>query len=81
MISVKEAREQSDQNFKSKLDEEIKMIEQKILQATTQGKYCVTIEPCISTSAKQMLKQLKYKVKDGQHYNGYFCEPYTYIKW
>ena len=81
MISAKEARKQSEQYFKSELDKEIEMIEQKILYATTQGKNCVTIESGISTNTEKMLKKLKYKVKCGLHYNGYFGEPYTYIKW
>ena len=77
MISANQAREQSEHYFESKLDKEIEMIEQKILYATTQGKNCVYIEPAISTSAKQMLKQLGYKVEYGQQYN----ESYTNIEW
>ena len=77
MISANQAREQSEHYFESKLDKEIEMIEQKILYATTQGKNYVYIEPAISTSAKQMLKQLGYKVEYGQQYN----ESYTNIEW
>ena len=77
MISANQAREQSEHYFESKLDKEIEMIEQKILYATTQGKNCVYIEPAISTSAKQMLKHLGYKVEHGQQYN----ESYTNIGW
>lgn len=80
MISAKEARKQSEQYFKSELDKKIEMIEQKILYATTQGKNCVTIKFDISANAIQILKQLKYKVKEGQQYNGYVGEPYTYIE-
>ena len=77
MISAKQAREQSEHYFESKLDKEIEIIEQKILYATTQGKNCVYIEPAISTSAKQMLKQLGYKVEYGQQYN----DTFTKIEW
>lgn len=77
MISAKQARKQSEQYFQSELDKEIEMIEQKILYAITQGKNCVYIESAISTSTKQMLEQLGYKVKYGQQYN----ESYTNIEW
>lgn len=77
MVSAKQARKQSEQYFQSELDKEIEMIEQKILYATTQGKNCVYIESAISTSTKQMLEQLGYKVKYGQQYN----EIYTNIEW
>ena len=77
MISANQAREQSEHYFESKLDKEIEIIEQKILYATTQGKNCVYIEPGISTNAKQMLKQLGYKVEYGQQYN----TSYTNIEW
>lgn len=77
MISAKQARKQSEQYSKSELDKEIEMIEQKILYATIQGKNYVYIEPAISTSAKQMLKQLGYKIEYGQQYN----ESYTNIEW
>lgn len=81
IISAKEARERFEQYCQSELDKEIETIEQKILYAVAQGKNYVTIESGISTSAEKMLKKLKYKVKDGLHYNGYFGEPYTYIEW
>lgn len=77
MISAKEARKQSEQNFKSRLDEEIEMIEQKILNEITQGKCHVNFAPAISTDAKQILEKLGYKVKYGQQYN----ENYTNIEW
>ena len=77
MISAKQARKQSEQYSKSELDKEIEMIEQKILYATTQGKNYIYIEPAISTSAKQILKQLGYKVEYGQQYN----DTFTKIEW
>ena len=77
MISAKQAREQSEHYAEIKLDKEIEIIEQKIFYATIQGKNCIYIEPAISTSAKQMLKQFGYKVECGQQYN----ESYTNIKW
>lgn len=77
MISAKEAKEQSEQNFRSKLNKEIEMIEQKILNATIQGQDCVCIGSAISAGAKQMLEQLGYKVECGQQYN----ESYTDIEW
>lgn len=77
MISAKEVRKQSEQNNQSKLHKEIEMIERNINNAIAKGENRVYIEPAISTSAKQMLQQLGYKVKYGQQYNN----SYTNIEW
>lgn len=77
MISAKEAREQSEQNINSQITKEIKSIEQKILDATTKGENHVYIEPAISTGAKQMLKQLGYKVE----YYTQYMNNFTSIEW
>ena len=77
MISAKEAREQSEQNINSQITKEIESIEQKILDATTKGENHVYIEPVISTGAKQMLKQLGYKVESYTQYT----DNFTIIEW
>ena len=81
MISAKEAREQSEQYLKSKLDKKIEMIEQKRIRAVSCGKKYIKIEYSISENAEQVLNRLGYKVKDDALYNGYVMETYTIIKW
>lgn len=75
MISAEEARKQN-KNYKIQITKEIEAIEKKILNAITKGENHVCIEPAISTGAKQMLKQLGYKVEYGRQYN----ELYTIIE-
>lgn len=77
MISAEEARKQSEQNINSQIIKEIESIEQKILGATTKGENHVYIEPVISTGAKQMLKQLGYKVESYTQYT----DNFTIIEW
>lgn len=77
MISAEDVRKQLEQNQKSQIAKEIESIEQKILGATAKGENRVYIEPAISTGAKQMLKQLGYKVEYHSQYN----DDYTSIEW
>lgn len=74
MISAKEAKKQSNNNYKSKLDEELEMIEQAILNASIKGKYCVKIFPSVSTKATNILLKLGYKVTNDFQYNKLYSE-------
>lgn len=81
MISANQAREQSEQYLKSKLDKEIEMIEQKIMRAVSCGENYIKIEYSISENAEQVLNRLGYKVMGDALYNGYVMETYTIVKW
>lgn len=77
MISAKEASKQSNNNYKSKLDEELEMIEQAVLNATVKGRYWCQVSPSISIEATDMLVKLGYTVMNGTQYN----EIYSEINW
>lgn len=77
MISVKEAREQSEQNKQDILYKELEIIEQNIKNAIIKGENRVCIDCSISPNARAMLEQIGYKVKCGSQYN----QSYVNIEW
>ena len=77
MISAEEARKMLIENAKSKTNEEIKKIEDKIKIAISDNKHSVIVEPSISLDTKFILTDLGYSIENHFHFN----ETYTMIKW
>ena len=77
MIRASEANKQTTKNIEDKLTTEIKDIEQRIISQINEGSYTLSLSGYLSSTTKQCLEQLGYRVETGSQYN----EPYYTISW
>ena len=78
IIDTKTAKNNSEDYLKSKHIDEIKMINDKIKEAMSSGKFYVTFENAsFSQNTLNQLKNLGYKINNGRRYN----DDYTEINW